>query len=78
MLGADVVTLCTGTRDAVNIWRAHRQPDTRRREPALMDYRDVFAQLDRVAPVVVIVQDAAEHDAAGIHIDLLRWAGQSG
>ena len=39
----------------------------------LMDFPDVFAHLARIGPVPVIVQDAAEADAARIHADLLRW-----
>ena len=43
----------------------------------LMDYPDVFTHLARVAPVPVIVQDAAEDDAARVHDDLLRWYGEA-
>jgi len=38
-----------------------------------MDYRLVLQLLDRLAPVPVIVQDAAEHDAARVRTDILRW-----
>lgn len=38
-----------------------------------MDYQLVLQLLDRIAPVPVIVQDAAEHDAARVRTDLLRW-----
>jgi sugar phosphate isomerase/epimerase len=38
-----------------------------------MDYQLVFQLLDRIAPVPVIVQDAAEHDAARVRTDLLNW-----
>jgi sugar phosphate isomerase/epimerase len=41
----------------------------------LMDYPAVLRQLGRIAPVPLIVQDAAEHDAARVRADLLRWAG---
>ena len=173
VLGADVVTLCTGTRDPENMWRAHPgnadpsawsdlrrtldplleaardagvllgvepehanvvrdaptaarlldelgadapigivldpanllTPDTVKRQDeiigeaidllgdriistqakdvvasgyaaagaGLMDYPAVFAQLARIEPVPVIVQDATEVDAARVRIDLLRW-----
>jgi sugar phosphate isomerase/epimerase len=39
----------------------------------LMDYRGVFTQLARIAPVPMIVQDSTEEDAARVRIDLLRW-----
>jgi sugar phosphate isomerase/epimerase len=39
----------------------------------LMDYRGVFTQLTRIAPVPMIVQDSTEEDAARVRIDLLRW-----
>ena len=39
----------------------------------LMNYLAVFTQLARIAPVPVIVQDAAEDDAARVHADLLHW-----
>lgn len=39
----------------------------------LMDYHVVFAQLNRVVPVPLIVQDADETDAARVRTDLLRW-----
>lgn len=39
----------------------------------MMDYPAVFRQLDRIAPVPVIVQDADEPDAARVRADLLRW-----
>jgi sugar phosphate isomerase/epimerase len=40
-----------------------------------LDYRMVFTQLARIAPVPVIVQDVAEADAAAAREDLLcRWA----
>jgi sugar phosphate isomerase/epimerase len=39
----------------------------------LMDYRVVFAQLSRIAPVPMIVQDTTEEDAARVRADLLRW-----
>jgi sugar phosphate isomerase/epimerase len=171
VLGADVVTLCTGTRDPENMWRAHPgntdptawsdlcrtldplletardagvllgvepehgnvvrdapaaarlldelggdapigivldpanllSPDTVMRQDeiigaaidllggriigtqakdvaayghsaaGLMDYRGVFTQLARIAPVPMIVQDSTEEDAARVRIDLLRW-----
>jgi sugar phosphate isomerase/epimerase len=40
----------------------------------LMDYPAVFAQLARIAPVPLIVQDASEADAARVRTDMLRWA----
>ena len=43
------------------------------RHAGLMDYHVVFAQLNRVAPVPLIVQDANETDAARVRTDLLRW-----
>jgi sugar phosphate isomerase/epimerase len=43
----------------------------------LMDYRAVFAQLHRLAPVPLIVQDAAEDDAARVRTDLLRWSKEA-
>jgi hypothetical protein len=33
----------------------------------------VFAQLARLRPVPVIVQDASEDDAARVRADLVRW-----
>jgi sugar phosphate isomerase/epimerase len=39
----------------------------------LMDYPAVFAQLARLGPVPVIVQDACEDDAAQVRADLLHW-----
>jgi sugar phosphate isomerase/epimerase len=39
----------------------------------LMDYPALFAQLARIDPVPVIVQDASEDDAARVRADLLRW-----
>ncbi|HET9778013.1 MAG TPA: sugar phosphate isomerase/epimerase family protein [Propionibacteriaceae bacterium] len=39
----------------------------------LMDYPAVFAQLARLGPVPVIVQDASEDDAAQVRADLVRW-----
>jgi sugar phosphate isomerase/epimerase len=39
----------------------------------LMDYHLVFTQLDRIAPVPLIVQDAEENDADRVRVDLLRW-----
>lgn len=44
----------------------------------LMNYRGVFAQLARIAPVPVIVQDASEDDAARVRLDLLRWFADAG
>jgi len=44
----------------------------------LMDYPEVFRQLARLPPVPVIVQDAAEDDAARVRDDLLRWHRQAG
>lgn len=44
----------------------------------LMDYPAIFAQLARIAPVPVIVQDASEDDAARVHADLLRWYTEAG
>ncbi len=38
-----------------------------------MDYRLGFNQLNRIAPVPLIVQDAEEDDAARVRVDLLRW-----
>jgi sugar phosphate isomerase/epimerase len=43
----------------------------------LMDYPALFAQLNRLAPVPLIVQDAAEHDAARVRTDLLRWSHEA-
>lgn len=40
----------------------------------LMNYPAVFAQLRRIVPVPIIVQDADEHDAARVFADLLRWS----
>jgi sugar phosphate isomerase/epimerase len=39
----------------------------------LMDYPALFAQLTRIDPVPVIVQDASEDDARRVRADLLRW-----
>lgn len=39
----------------------------------LMDYPALFAQLARIDPVPVIVQDASEDDAGRVRADLLRW-----
>jgi sugar phosphate isomerase/epimerase len=39
----------------------------------LINYPAVFAQLARIGPVPVIVQDASEHDAARVRADLVRW-----
>ena len=123
-LGAEVVTLCSGTRDPDDIWRAHpAEPGHRRLDPAnllspatiarqreilaeavdrlgpgvigvqakdvaasgsaaagagLLDYPEVFRQLAGLPPVPVIVQDAAEDDAARVRDDLLRWHRQAG
>lgn len=43
----------------------------------LMNYPAVFAQLDRLGPVPVIVQDASEEDAARVRVDLVRWYDQA-
>jgi len=43
----------------------------------LMDYPGVFTALAPVAPVPVVVQDAAEGDAARVHADLLRWYAEA-
>lgn len=40
----------------------------------MMDYPAVLAQLDRVGPVPLVVQDASESDAARVRADLIRWA----
>ncbi|NMO51391.1 sugar phosphate isomerase/epimerase [Actinoplanes sp. TBRC 11911] len=40
----------------------------------LMNYPALLSQLDRVAPVPLIVQDASESDAARVRTDLIRWA----
>jgi sugar phosphate isomerase/epimerase len=42
----------------------------------LMNYPALLAQLDRVGPVPLIVQDASESDAARVRTDLIRWAGR--
>lgn len=42
-----------------------------------LDYPAVFAQLARIAPVPVVVQDATEDDAAGVRADLLRWHAEA-
>ncbi len=42
-----------------------------------MDYKGVFAQLARIDPVPMIVQDAAEDDAARVRLDLLRWFAEA-
>jgi sugar phosphate isomerase/epimerase len=47
LLGADVVTLCTGTRDPQNMWRDH--PDNTRPEA----WRDLRAGLDVLLPAAV-------------------------
>ncbi len=39
----------------------------------LLDYPAVLAQLARLPPVPLIVQDATEDDAARVRADLLRW-----
>ena len=39
----------------------------------LMNYPAVFAQLARIGPVPVIVQDSSEDDAARVRADLVRW-----
>lgn len=39
-----------------------------------MNYPALLAQLARLAPVPLIVQDASEDDAARVRTDLLRWA----
>jgi len=39
----------------------------------LLDYPAVLAQLARLPPVPLIVQDASEDDAARVRYDLLRW-----
>ena len=44
----------------------------------LLDYPEVFRQLARLPPVPVIVQDAAEDDAARVRDDLLRWPRLAG
>ena len=49
LLGADVVTLCTGTRDEENMWRAH--PDN----TAGAAWRDLLATLE---PLLVAASDA--------------------
>ena len=43
----------------------------------LLDYCAVFAQLARIAPVPVVVQDATEDDAARVRADLLRWHAEA-
>ncbi len=43
----------------------------------LMDYHLVFDQLDRVAAVALIVQDAVESDAPRVRSDLLRWSEEA-
>ena len=40
----------------------------------LLDYPALLAQLARLAPVPLIVQDAAEGDAARVRVDLIRWS----
>ena len=42
----------------------------------LIDYPALLTQLGRLAPVPLIVQDAAEDDAARVRADLLRWAAE--
>jgi sugar phosphate isomerase/epimerase len=42
----------------------------------LLDYPALLAQLGRLPPVPLIVQDAAEDDAARVRTDLLRWSDQ--
>jgi sugar phosphate isomerase/epimerase len=44
-LGADVVTLCTGTRDAVDMWRKHKENQS----PEA--WRDLVTSLDQLLPV---------------------------
>jgi hypothetical protein len=44
----------------------------------LMDWPEVFGHLARLPPVPLIVQDAAEDDAARVRDDLLRWHRQAG
>ncbi|HET9778614.1 MAG TPA: sugar phosphate isomerase/epimerase family protein [Propionibacteriaceae bacterium] len=39
----------------------------------LMNYPAVFAQLARIGPVPVIVQDSSEDDASRVRADLVRW-----
>jgi sugar phosphate isomerase/epimerase len=43
----------------------------------LMNYPALFAQLARIGPVPVIVQDASEQDAARIRAELVRWYDQA-
>jgi sugar phosphate isomerase/epimerase len=43
----------------------------------LMNYPALFAQLARLGPVPVIVQDASEEDAARVRADLVRWYDES-
>jgi sugar phosphate isomerase/epimerase len=43
----------------------------------LMNYPALFAQLARIGPVPVIVQDASEEDAARVRSDLVRWYDQT-
>jgi sugar phosphate isomerase/epimerase len=43
----------------------------------MMDYRLVLAQLERIAPIPLIVQDADESDAARVRDDLLRWGREA-
>ena len=38
-----------------------------------MNYPALFAQLARLGPVPVIVQDASEDDAPRVRADLERW-----
>jgi len=42
-----------------------------------MDYPAVFAQLARLGPVPVIVQDASEDDAAQVRADMVRWYAEA-
>jgi len=49
LLGAEVVTLCTGTRDPANMWRAHQDNTS---EPA---WRDLLATLE---PLLASAADA--------------------
>ena len=39
----------------------------------MMNYPALFAQLARLGPVPVIVQDASENDAPRVRADLVRW-----
>jgi sugar phosphate isomerase/epimerase len=51
-LGASMVTLCTGTRDAANMWRRHPDNDSAEAWTALLDATEqalVFAERNQVA-----------------------------